>query len=93
MKTIQERRQSIKDLEKAIENCIEAHDTFENGEILTDFVVVVSGYRLYSEEIDEDFEDGDEDLSVNHLDIFARRGQGAITTRGLLHAGLGRFRR
>ena len=92
MKAIEERRKAILNLEEAIQKCIDTYGSFENGEIFTDFVVIASGYRLYSPELDEDYEEGDDDLSVNHFSVYTRRGQSPMMSRGLLESALDRFR-
>jgi hypothetical protein len=81
---------AYENLEAAIERMIAVGDSFNNGEFLSGFIVIVSGIRpLKGSELYE--ADDDDDGSCSSSAYFYKRGQHPLLTRGMAHNFLQRL--
>ena len=79
--------------EAAIADLLEAFDSFDEGEMLTGWTIIIAGSR-FSGENDDDYQETDDELDVTaHYCYHTRRGQDPTMTRGMVEEFLDKFRR
>lgn len=82
-----EKAAAYEKVEEAINDLLESFGTFEEGEFLTGWTIVVSGVRMVTEsDYDEDGPDetDDENNVISRYTYFRRRGQDPTMTRGMV---------
>lgn len=82
-----ERAAAHERLEAAVEEMVRVYGTFDEGQFMLGYVLVVGGARMMSPDLDGevfDPEDGDESEFVTTHRTFFRRGQQPVVSRGLM---------
>lgn len=83
-------------LDAAVEAMAAAYGTFDEGQFMLGWTLIVGGTRMMTPELDEemfDAEDGDENEFVTTHRTFTRRGQQPVVSRGLLEFAMDAWRR
>lgn len=81
-----EREAAHDQLDAAIEEMVRVYGTFDEGQFLLGWVLVVGGTRMLTPELDEEMfdpDDGDEENFVTTHRAFVKRGQQPAVSRGL----------
>lgn len=80
--------------EEAISALLESFGSFDNGEMLTGWTLIISGSRFSSTKFEEDNVEPDDDEmnSTAHYCFHTRRGQDPTMTRGMVEEFLDKYR-
>ena len=88
----QAKSEAYEKAEQAISALIDAFDSFDEGEMLTGWTIIVSGSRFSGEDA-PNYEPTDDELDVTaHYCYHTKRGQDPTMTRGMIEAFLDKFR-
>ena len=84
MATREERQAAQDQLQKAVENILSVYETFDEGEVIAGWTLIISGMRFQTKE-DETYAEGDSELETlaRHA-FFYQDGQNPTLTRGMI---------
>lgn len=84
MATREERQKAQDQLQKAVENILEVYGTFDEGEVIAGWTLIIAGTRFQTKE-DDTYEDGDSELeTMARYTSFYQDGQNPCLTRGMV---------
>lgn len=87
MPMLPERAAAHDQLDAAVNEMIRVYGTFDEGQFLLGYTLIIGGTRMMTPDLDEeqfDPDDGDENEFVTTHRAFTKRGQQPAVTRGLL---------
>lgn len=83
-----EKAAAYEEFEAALQKLMDLHKSFDEGQVISGWVVIVNGSRALDEELDGEMwtPDDDEFETVSSYCSFTKRGQTPTTSRGILEA-------
>lgn len=84
MATREEKQAAQDQLQKAVENILAVYGSFDDGEVIAGWTLIISGVRFQTKD-DETYDEGDSEMeTLARHTYFYQDGQNPTLTRGMI---------